>query len=54
MGLILEVCDFIYVIDFGSVIAAGTPAEIRRDESVIKAYLGERSRGDGTTLEAEA
>ena len=49
MGLILEVCDFIYVIDFGSVIASGTPAEIRRDEGVIKAYLGERSRGDAAT-----
>lgn len=53
MGLILDVCDFIYVIDFGSVIAAGTPAEIRRDEGVISAYLGERSRVDAEARDGE-
>ena len=40
MGLVLEVCDYIYVLDFGQIIAAGTPAEIRANEAVIDAYLG--------------
>ena len=31
MGLVLNVCDDIYVIEFGAVIAQGTPAEVKRD-----------------------
>lgn len=40
MDLVLGVCDRIVVIDFGRVIATGTPDEIRTDERVIEAYLG--------------
>lgn len=40
MGLVLNVCDRIHVIDFGRTIAIGVPEEIRDDPAVIGAYLG--------------
>jgi len=39
--LVLRVCDEVNVLDFGEVLASGTPDEIQRDEAVIAAYLGE-------------
>ncbi len=44
MGLVLEVCDYVYVLEFGRLLAEGTPAEIRRNDVVIEAYLGETAR----------
>jgi branched-chain amino acid transport system ATP-binding protein len=41
MSLVLSVCDTISVLDFGKTIASGTPAEIRNNDRVIHAYLGE-------------
>jgi len=46
MGLVLSVCDYLFVIDFGRLIAEGTPGEIRRDNAVIEAYLGSHSSAD--------
>ena len=39
--LVLRVCDDVNVLDFGELLATGTPAEIQRNPAVIAAYLGE-------------
>lgn len=40
MGLVLGICDQVVVLEFGRVIARGTPSEIRQNLDVITAYLG--------------
>ena len=40
MNLVLNVCDYIYAIEFGVVIAQGTPTEVQANAAVRAAYLG--------------
>ena len=40
VNLVMSICDRVVVIDFGSVIASGTPSEIGGDQAVREAYLG--------------
>jgi ABC-type branched-subunit amino acid transport system ATPase component len=40
MSLVLTICEWIYVLDFGRPLMTGTPAEVRNSEAVRAAYLG--------------
>ncbi len=51
MSLVMRVCDYIYVLDFGKVLARGQAAAVRTDRKVIAAYLGEATPELGESTE---
>lgn len=40
MSLVMGICSKVFVFDYGTLIASGTPSEVQNNEQVIKAYLG--------------
>jgi branched-chain amino acid transport system ATP-binding protein len=53
MDLVMSVCERLVVLDFGRVIAAGTPPEVKANPDVTRAYLGEdASKVTGADFEA--
>ncbi|CAM3456394.1 ABC transporter ATP-binding protein [Nocardioides dubius] len=56
MDLVMTVCDEIHVLDFGEIICSGSPGQVRSDERVQRAYLGqsdeENTRDDLAPFEA--
>lgn len=51
--LVMRLCSSVHVLDFGSVLASGTPAEIQRNDAVLDAYLGAMVEG-GLPTDANA
>jgi branched-chain amino acid transport system ATP-binding protein len=41
MALIMRICNRLYVLDYGQIIAEGPPEQIRDDPHVVRAYLGQ-------------
>jgi ABC-type branched-subunit amino acid transport system ATPase component/branched-subunit amino acid ABC-type transport system permease component len=52
MSLVMDICDYIYVMDFGRLIFEGSPAEVQSSPAVRAAYLGDEAVEGGTTLVA--
>ena len=49
VDLVMSVCDWIDVLDFGKIIASGTPEQIQGNKDVQQAYLGAETGGDGAS-----
>jgi branched-chain amino acid transport system ATP-binding protein len=54
MGLVMSACHHIHVLDFGQIIAYGTPSEVQANPLVRAAYLGEGDEADEVPEEQQA
>lgn len=54
VGLVMSTCDRIVVVEFGAVIASGSPGEVRNNPAVVAAYLGEATTDGDALCEAKA
>ena len=56
LDVVTTLAETVYVLDHGEIIAQGTPAEVRQDEEVLRAYLGRNAQaanaGMGATVDA--
>ncbi|MGH9040946.1 MAG: ABC transporter ATP-binding protein [Acidimicrobiia bacterium] len=49
--LVAQVCDYVYCLNFGEMLAEGTPEEVRSHPEVVRAYLGEEAEVEGLVAE---
>jgi branched-chain amino acid transport system permease protein len=54
LDVVTALADKVYVLDHGEIIAQGTPAEVRQDEEVLRAYLGRNAQAAAAGVTADA